>query len=372
MLDSALFLYPEIQEELLDFYLTPKEFADLLNITVQGLHKICKENKIVTKKGSSKVHKLYPEQIIDILKIKNINYELMQRIITFHSVKGGPGKTTLVYLLATRLSAIGYKVLMIDLDKQANLTNALGIDDESELILTMLNLFQGYQHQSRNDSDKVDIKKSLIKLTQFLHLIPASIELANFDLALASGFPNLGTLYRSLIKDIVKDYNFILIDLPPDFNRTTVAAHCLANLVYMPVNANAFSAKGVRLTYDHINYVNSEFKRDGASIKKQIIMNKVDAREKATVNTISKLNETYPKNDICEIPIPICKPLEDSFDEDDRKNVWKTARVKPVVASIDALVYDLAELDRWDLKKLDHSKKNSRSSSQKEEVTQNV
>jgi chromosome partitioning protein len=144
-----------------------------------------------------------------------------------------------------------------------------------------------------------------------------------------------------MLSEVEKDYDLILFDLPPDFNRVTIAAHCYCDTCLIPVNMNSFSLKGIKLTYDHLEYLEDEF---GVKLNKQIILNKIDSRNTSAYEIISDLSARYPE-DVCKKIIPISKPLEDAFLR--KKCVWKTVRAKPALDSIDGIVWSLMEIDGW-------------------------
>ena len=116
----------------MDLYLTPVDVAHVIGMTVQGLHKFCKDNGIETQLKGQRQHKIYAENFDKILSLKG-GVVKAKRFFTNHNIKGGIGKTFLAHALSTRASSYAIKTLLIDLDKQANSTNSLGIYDEDSL-----------------------------------------------------------------------------------------------------------------------------------------------------------------------------------------------------------------------------------------------
>ena len=157
------------------------------------------------------------------------------KVVSVINYKGGVGKTTITSNLAAGLATRGYKVLVIDLDPQSNLTfSFLEIDDWKEKYSenkTIRNWFK--------ENNKVKEFKSLIvkpkKLNnENLNLVCSHIGLINTDIELAtrmsgttnrtlkSNFINTHNMLKNGLKEIEKeDYNIVLIDCPPSFNIET-------------------------------------------------------------------------------------------------------------------------------------------------------
>src|SRR4051794_6098628 len=119
-----------MQRDKIDLFLTPKDLAELFGITIQGAHKFLKDNKFPTVVQNSR-HKIYPELMRKIIEFKGI--AIPQENIVIHIVKGGTGKTTIGHALASRASAYGFRVLMVDLDQQANLSKSFGVYSRPKL-----------------------------------------------------------------------------------------------------------------------------------------------------------------------------------------------------------------------------------------------
>ncbi|MDQ3232296.1 MAG: AAA family ATPase, partial [Pseudobdellovibrionaceae bacterium] len=208
--------------EVVDLFLTIKEVSDLLGISVQAVHSIIKEGEIeVATKGKDTVI-IYPKALNEILRFRNWPVKRKKGKKASHSVKGGVGKTSIIHTVAAKLSAYGFKVLLIDVDKQANLTNSFGIDDEQEGVITLKDLFEEYLARPK----RYDPSVAICELTDYLHLIPADIGLANLDFRVNESKVNIGYLFKNLLEKVEADYDFILFDLPCDFNSVSMAVHC--------------------------------------------------------------------------------------------------------------------------------------------------
>jgi len=148
-------------------------------------------------------------------------------------------------------------------------------------------------------------------------------------------------LFGNLLSRIEKDYDWILFDLPCDFNSVSMAVHCYIDQCIIPVNIHKFSFKGLKLTMEHINFVETQYKVKPRTL---LVSNKVDGRSSSSYERIAKLKEKYGK-DVSDVIIPNCKPFENAFDSEN--NVWRSAKARPACGSIEDLVWNMAELDSW-------------------------
>src|SRR5664279_1297188 len=100
-------------------------------------------------------------------------------IISIAIQKGGSGKTTTTINLAAALQRQGKNVLLIDADPQANLSQALGIEDEPEH-----NLYSELKKEMTGESS--DIRRAIVQIRPGFSVVPASIELAGAEIELDS------------------------------------------------------------------------------------------------------------------------------------------------------------------------------------------
>ncbi len=341
----------------LDIYLTPNEVASVLGMKPQGVHKLCHSLDIETKVEGQRNPRIYPEDFLKILSEKGITPE--KKIFSVHSVKGGVGKTTMVHALASRASAYGFKVLMVDLDKQANLTNSFGLYPDPEEPVTLFDVYQTLRESKKNI-----VKNVIFELTDYLHIIPASLALANFDVSLQMDSPNISRVFKNLLSPVVKQYDLIFLDLAPDFNRITLAAHSFADHAVIPVNMDKFALKGVEMTYDHLDYLYQEFEH---SLTKSIVINKFDARHNLAFEIMSELSAEY-QDDLCANAIPISKSIENSIANEDC--VWTEKISKsPALEGFENVLKSLLALDQW---KTTKKAKTSRPSAKKTKAQRKV
>ena len=182
-------------------------------------------------------------------------------VLTFLNNKGGVGKTSLVYHLAWMLSKIGERVLVCDLDPQANLTASFLSENELENLWddTAGNrtIFQCVAPLT----EVGDLKKPLVHhATESLGLIPGDLALSSFEDSLSSAWPialggsNLLRPFRILTalwrimqmgaSDI--EASFILVDVGPNLGALNRSALIATDHVIAPLGADLFSLQGLR------------------------------------------------------------------------------------------------------------------------------
>ena len=162
------------------------------------------------------------------------------KIVSISNQKGGVAKTTTCLNLAAQAALKG-KTLLIDCDKQANLTKNLGQENAKT---TISDLFL------KKPFDVVNVRKNL-------DLIPSSIDFAGIDLVIQYELARESILKKAL-KKLENNYDYVFIDCPPDMNLVTVNALTVSDYVIVPVQASQFSMDGVSIMIDFISGVKEE------------------------------------------------------------------------------------------------------------------
>jgi chromosome partitioning protein len=151
--------------------------------------------------------------------------------------KGGVGKTTTTKILGTLLAQTDFRLLLVDFDTQANLTEDLNFDPEAlaeagkTIFLAML--------------QRCSIAEMVIGDNPAL--VPSSIELAGIEPELiANAFIARGNLLRNLLEPQRTKYDFILIDTQPSLGLLAVNALAAADAVLIPVATQRYSTSGIR------------------------------------------------------------------------------------------------------------------------------
>lgn len=159
------------------------------------------------------------------------------KVLSIANFKGGVGKTTSTLNIGSCLADMGYKVLLIDLDPQFNLTQCLFVNDvENVTIYDIL-------------TDKAEIKTK--KYNDNLHLIPSYFDLIKADHELSSKFKREFILTNK-IEQIKSNYDFILIDCAPNLGLLTLNSFIASDYICVPVEAEYLSLSGFKVLSDAI------------------------------------------------------------------------------------------------------------------------
>lgn len=153
----------------------------------------------------------------------------MGKIISLLNHKGGVGKTTSAINIGAGMAELGRRVLLIDLDPQANLSLSLGIPRQRETIYEAL----------RGESELVpyNVKEGLDVVMSTLDLSGAEMELINEA--------GREFILRELFEPVKNDYDFIIIDCPPSLGLLTLNALTSSDYVYIPLQTEFLALQGL-------------------------------------------------------------------------------------------------------------------------------
>ncbi len=204
----------------------------------------------------------------------------MMYTVAISNEKGGVAKTTTTLSLGAALAELGHKVLLIDLDPQANLTLALGFEPNNvalssgDLLLESVPLL------------------SVCQKTTFenLELIPANSKMDRAEQLLP-----IHLNYASRLNDAIQEvspmpYEYIIIDCPPAIGAVTRNALDAANLLIIPTQAEYFSAYALRDMMALIRSVRSE---SNPSIAYRVLITMLDQRNRAHRTIREQLQTTF-------------------------------------------------------------------------------
>lgn len=158
----------------------------------------------------------------------------MGKIISVSNQKGGVGKTTTALNLSACLGILEQKVLLIDLDPQANATSGIGID---------LKKITGSSYQLLEHTDKAE--NIIIKSnTPNLDIIPSTIDLVAIELELVN-HPNREFMLKKALDTVKENYDYVIIDCAPSLGLITLNALTASNSVIIPIQCEYFALEGL-------------------------------------------------------------------------------------------------------------------------------
>ncbi|WP_038031821.1 ParA family protein [Thermonema rossianum] len=155
---------------------------------------------------------------------------MQPRIIAVVNHKGGVGKTTSTLNLGKALSLMGKRVLLVDIDPQANLTQHVGLEEPARNL---------YHAICESEPLPVEI------LDEGLHIAPADLELSEAELRLKNDVNGYFRLKEAL-EGVKNAYDYVLIDCPPSLSILTINALIAASEVLVVVQAEYLATKGLQ------------------------------------------------------------------------------------------------------------------------------
>ncbi|HEX3579048.1 MAG TPA: AAA family ATPase [Thermoanaerobaculia bacterium] len=168
----------------------------------------------------------------------------MTKIVALANQKGGVGKTTTAINLGASVAACERRVLLVDLDPQANATSGIGVTEAEPSMYDVL-------------IESMPIRE-IIRPTEIptLFLAPSSVDLVGAEVELRDAIGREYYLKR-VLEAVSADYDYILIDSPPSLGLLTVNGLTAANSVLVPLQAEYFALEGVSQLLATIDRVKS-------------------------------------------------------------------------------------------------------------------
>jgi chromosome partitioning protein len=165
------------------------------------------------------------------------------KIVSVVNQKGGTGKTTTTINLGSALSKLGKKILLVDLDPQANLSYSLGLEEPEG---NLAEVFSG----NKNLLDILTLKDGLT-------VAPGSNDLVDIEISLVTQSKR-----ESFLKNILADakgYDYVLIDCPPSLSLLTVNALAASDEVLIPLQMEVLTLQGLGQILATVEQIRSAF-----------------------------------------------------------------------------------------------------------------
>lgn len=178
------------------------------------------------------------------------------RIVAMINQKGGVGKTTSAVNLGAALSAMGQRVLLIDLDPQAHMTLHVGVNPE-EIELSVYHLLT---------YDDVTAEQIAHRVSDNMTVLPAEVNLAGVEAELAPKMVT-GQAQRILQKKCMalieqEGFDYVIIDCPPSLGLLTISGLILAREVVVPMQAHFLALQGLSKLLETIGFIRQSFNPD--------------------------------------------------------------------------------------------------------------
>lgn len=203
------------------------------------------------------------------------------RIVAVVNHKGGVGKTTTAVNLGAWLALTGWRVLVIDLDPQANASTGLGVDSRR---------VSGNSYRILVDALPVE---DAIEATSVRNLfcVPSTIDLAGAEIELVSAFSRELRLRKGL-EAVAGDFDYILIDCPPSLGLLTVNALAAASEVLVPIQCEYYALEGLGQLLKNLNLVQTNL-NPGLKLT-GIVLTMYDGRTRLSEQVAAEVRGHFP------------------------------------------------------------------------------
>ena len=220
----------------------------------------------------------------------------MPILIAISNQKGGVAKTTTCVSLGAALNERGYNVLLVDLDPQANLSLALGVNPAT---------------MRRTVADVLMGSRSVIEVRQATLLPGLDLLPANYQMRLVDRFLTARPNYEYALRDAVQSapYTFCLCDCPPNLGPLTLDALMAADLVLIPAQCEPFALHGVREVLVYLYDQRRRLNLPPANYRLLVTM--FDRRNHIHSQTLGQVRDEFGKT-VSEVMIEVDTQLRES------------------------------------------------------------
>jgi chromosome partitioning protein len=170
----------------------------------------------------------------------------MSKVISISNHKGGVGKTTSAINIGAGLNKLGKKILLIDLDPQANLSQSLGLINQDRNIYGAL---------------RGEYSLQPLEILKGLDVIPSTLDLSGAEIEM-SGEAGREYILRELLEPIRGSYDYILIDSPPSLGLLTINSFTASDEIYIPLQAQYLALQGLTKLVEVIDKIKKRLNKD--------------------------------------------------------------------------------------------------------------
>jgi chromosome partitioning protein len=206
----------------------------------------------------------------------------MGKVISISNHKGGVGKTTSAINIGAGLNKLGKKVLLIDLDPQANLSQSLGLINKEKTIYAAL---------------KGECRLAPITVLKGLDVIPSTLDLSGAEIELSSE-PGREYILKELIEEVRSAYDYIIIDSPPSLGLLTINSFTAADEIIIPLQAQFLAMQGLAKLVEVVEKIKSRLNK-GLKVG-GVFITQYDGRKVLNRDVVETIN-THFKSEVFKI-----------------------------------------------------------------------
>lgn len=267
-----------------------------------------------------------PRKARDLVEASGFRFP--RRNVLFHCLKGGAAKTTLAYNTAYRLAQYGARVLLVDLDKQANATlSLLGESPMGGDRPVFVDVVTG----------KATIHSAIVPVAEGLDVLPSSLDNARLEIELSNRPKNPERYFRSLFAPVRERYDFVLFDMPPDLSHGTYLASLYADCVCVPTSPDEYGVYGTRLTLGSLEGLLADY--EGWRPDIWVVWTRFDPRERGAARHIAEF-DVPPFAQV--FPLAMRTDVTYKRAQESRKSVFGLRRQSNAKDDLDALARAIA------------------------------
>lgn len=240
-------------------------------------------------------------------------------IVSIFNQKGGVGKTTSVVNLSVALVKEGKKVLVIDMDPQANTTTGLGVDKEGDSVYDLFyEILDDKEAEKENNEEleeaaedkkvkkevekKIDFSKYIKETDSGVLLIKSESSLSGLEVELVNLDPVSRTeVLKEIVGKLEEEYDFVLIDCPPSLGLLSINALVASDSIIIPIQTEYYALEGVSELMNTYKLVKDSLNKD-LEIE-GVLLTMFDKRTNLSYEVVEEV-KSYFKNKVFKTMIP--------------------------------------------------------------------
>lgn len=261
--------------------ITQKTMSLLANISASTVSRFIASNDIAHyNTGGQRYLRYSVEDTRNIIRnLSSFPEKIIKKKHSFYNFKGGTGKTSICYQVASHIALMGYRVLVVDADPQAHLSTSLGFSNDNDHF-TLYDCITGKQ----------DIKRVVRTIYRGLDCIPSNLSLTRLEGEL-NQLPKREERLSIELEVIESNYDFIFIDTNPTIsilNRNVVTYSDIINIV---CETQPYSLNGLKLLMEDLQKFYGYMQMQPKKIN--IIPNKYEDRTSSSAEAMTALRKYY-------------------------------------------------------------------------------